>query len=86
MELIEGTYQSYEGDGYKTREIMKKGDGFIETVIFEDEEENITYKFETEFDVQQIGDESNLFIFLGKRTRLYSGDDFKKKEEWVLRL
>ncbi len=83
LELLEGTYQSYEGDGLKIREIMKKGDGFIETVIFEDEEENITYKFETEFDVQQIGDESNLFIFLGKRTRLYSGDDFKKKEEWV---
>ena len=39
LELLEGTYISYEGDGLKIREIMKKGDGFIETVSFEDEED-----------------------------------------------
>ncbi|OUT93632.1 MAG: hypothetical protein CBB92_14505 [Flammeovirgaceae bacterium TMED32] len=83
LELLEGKYQSQEGDGFKTREIKKKGDGFMETVIYEDEKGNVTYKFEAEFDVQQIGDESNLFIFLGKRNRSYSGDDFLKKEEWT---
>ncbi len=83
LELLEGKFQSQQGDGFKTREIKKKGTGFTETVIFEDEKGKITYKFEAEFDVQQIGDEPNLFIFLGKRNRLYSGDDFKKKEEWV---
>ena len=66
LELLEGKFQSQQGDGFKTREIKKKGTGFTETVIFEDEKGKITYKFEAEFDVQQIGDEPNLFIFLVK--------------------
>ena len=83
LELLEGSYQSFEGDGIKTRTISKKGSGYVEILTFEDQEGNIKNKFEAEFDVKQAGDETNSFIFIGKRNRQFSGKNFKKKEPWA---